>query len=397
MTLRARILVADDQRDVATTLTAGLRDAGASLSYVTDGETALQRVKEGGFDLVLLDMKMPPGDWGGLWLLAEFRDLGVRVPVIALSGEGGQRQTIEAMRMGAHDWVDKGAAGVELLERCSELLDKVRGESIAAAATSLPSPVAHDIFRCVTASDLERSTKHALHALESVVRFSALMSLADRDDTARGIPGVSTPQFTRPSLGTWLTAARALAADERVESPGSSWLAAVVPDKSSLPPLQQLVKLRNDLSHAGHEPTDAEADAARRCLTDVSHRLTSAWRWQLHEADAMEFDGEAFDVRTRVHAGTSSPVPSTFRSGSPVRTGELFLVGPEGRVILMAPWLARLEDPSGAIGVYDTVALGRSGSDDGPISYVDPATRRRGLSSADPGARWSQIRHHLER
>ena len=63
---RARILVADDQRDVATTLTAGLRDAGAFLSYVTDGEEALQRVAAGGFDLVLLDMKMPPGDWGGL-------------------------------------------------------------------------------------------------------------------------------------------------------------------------------------------------------------------------------------------------------------------------------------------------------------------------------------------
>ncbi|GAB3799721.1 hypothetical protein GCM10027605_13880 [Micromonospora zhanjiangensis] len=60
----ARILVADDQNDVARTLSEPLRLRGASVVHVTDGAQALKEVRRGGYDLALLDMKMPPGDWG---------------------------------------------------------------------------------------------------------------------------------------------------------------------------------------------------------------------------------------------------------------------------------------------------------------------------------------------
>lgn len=397
MKLRARILVADDQRDVATTLTAGLRDAGASVSYVTDGEEALRRVTAGGLDLLLLDMKMPPGDWGGLWLLTQFRHLGLTLPVVVLSGEGGQRQTIEAMRMGARDWVDKGAAGAELLDRCSGLLAEIRRESVAVAARTLPSPVAHDLSRYASTTGVERSTKHGLHALESVIRFSALLALADRDPRVRGIPGVNAAQFTRPSLGTWLTAARALASELGPDTPASAWLVSVLPDKSSLTPLQRLVKLRNDMSHGGHEPTEDEAEDVRICITDAAHRLASAWTWKLHEVVAMEFDGQSFHVKTRLHAGASASVPSAFRSPSPARTGDLILVGCEGRAIPMAPWVTMLREPPGAIGVYDTVTFSKRDSDDAPVHYVDARSRRRGLLAIDPAATWSRVSHHVDR
>ena len=85
-----------------------------------------------------------------------------------------------------------------------------------------------------------------------------------------------------------------------------------------------------------------------------------------------------------------------FRSPSPARTGDMFLVGPAGRAIPMAPWVMTLHERAGAIGVYDTVALSERDADDAPIHYVDAATRRRGLLATDPATTWSRIRHHVE-
>jgi DNA-binding response OmpR family regulator len=206
------------------------RGAGAALTYVTDGEEVLRQVKAGGVDVVLLDMKMPPGDWGGLWVLSQLREHGLTVPVIVLSGEGGQRQTIDAMRLGARDWVDKGAAGRELLERCGGLLGDVRQGALEVAARQLPSPVAHDFGRYATASGYGRSVTEGLRALEGTVKFAALLALAARPEDARGIPGVQAAQFARPSLGTWLSVARRLVDEGDRDSPAATWLAALLPE-----------------------------------------------------------------------------------------------------------------------------------------------------------------------
>jgi CheY-like chemotaxis protein len=94
----ARILVADDQLDVARTLTEPLRAAGATLRFVSDGMEALDSIRAGGHDLLIADMKMPPHDWGGLWLLEQLKQRRYGIPCLVLTGEGQQRQTIEAMR-----------------------------------------------------------------------------------------------------------------------------------------------------------------------------------------------------------------------------------------------------------------------------------------------------------
>ncbi|MFD0501571.1 response regulator [Streptomyces rhizosphaericus] len=136
----ARILVADDQTDVARTLCSPLHKAGAQLRFVPDGQTALAEIATRSIDLIIVDMKMPPEEWGGLWLLRRLSLDGWRIPTLVLSGEGSKQQVIEAMRLGSADWIDKDAAGEELLGRCTHILRDRLEQSLQLASTHLPTP-----------------------------------------------------------------------------------------------------------------------------------------------------------------------------------------------------------------------------------------------------------------
>jgi len=394
MTLnRARILVVDDQRDVAVTLTSGLREAGAVLSYATDGEAALRLVQAGGFDVVLLDMKMPPGDWGGLWVLTQLRERGLSVPVIVMSGEGGQKQTIEALRLGARDWVDKGAANSELVTRSTELLDAARVGALTSAARTLPSLVAHDLERYAKASGHDRLEKEGIRALEGIVKFGAAMALASRPKGEGAIPGVQLHHLARPSLGTWMSVAQGQAAKGGDASPAAVWMLALIPERKSVSLIQELVTLRNDIAHGGHDATPEQSATLRGFLIDVAHRLASSWPWKLHVVTSLEFDGTSFDVRTKLHSGTTPPESSSFISSSAARTGDIVLVGPDGRQLPLNPWLAVVDvDGKDNVGIYDSASLPRRGSNADPaLQYADPVSRQRGLTPRTGGATWSQL------
>src|SRR3954467_13752707 len=95
---RPRILFVDDQRDVAVTLSKLLPKGSFECRFADDGEAALTRLSAEVFDLAVVDLRMPPDDWGGLWLLRELSERGLAIDTLVLSGEGGQSETIEAMR-----------------------------------------------------------------------------------------------------------------------------------------------------------------------------------------------------------------------------------------------------------------------------------------------------------
>ena len=124
----ARILVADDQPDVARTLTSPLRAGGALLRFVGDGQQAMEAIRAGGIDLLIADMKMPPNEWGGLWLLEQLQQHQIEIPTLVLSGEGQQRQTIQAMRFGARTGSRKAGPTVNWrpIARCSWKLHSVK-------------------------------------------------------------------------------------------------------------------------------------------------------------------------------------------------------------------------------------------------------------------------------
>jgi hypothetical protein len=163
--------------------------------------------------------------------------------------------------------------------------------------------------------------------------------------------------------------------------------------------VQNLVNVRNDIAHGGHDATEAQSDTLRDCLVDAAHRLSTAWRWQLHVVLSMEYDGTSFNVRTRLHAGTSVSTPSEFVSPSPVRTGDVVLLESDGRSLPLAPWLAVVHvEGQDVVGIYDAAPLPkRDTNTDTPLQYTDPVSRSRGLPARTTVATWSQIRHHVDR
>ena len=120
-----KILWADDQVDVVKSFSRLLDSLNPFLEFCSSGEEALDAINRVHFDLLILDLKMPPGEWGGLWLLEQFNRKEIHLPVIIMSGEGSQAETIKALRLGADDYITKDNVEDELLERVSQLIQKL--------------------------------------------------------------------------------------------------------------------------------------------------------------------------------------------------------------------------------------------------------------------------------
>ncbi|WP_328521146.1 response regulator transcription factor [Kribbella sp. NBC_00359] len=388
----ARILVADDQVDVAKTLCHPLRAAGAVVRQVADGQQALDEVLLGGYDLLILDMKMPPDDWGGLWVLERLKDAGSRLPVMALSGEGGQRQTVQALRLGAKNWIFKEDAFSELEPLCTALLEGAHAEAFEGIAAIGPSPLAHRFAR-YRAAPPGRVVTEGLRAFEGVIQFAALLGLATLEPAEAGpLRGFSADQIARPSLGTWNSLLNALRPAAVPGSAFSTLCRALSPHKKSTQDMRSLVKLRNDIAHSGYEPTDDDSNALRRFLVEAAHRITSNWPWQVGVATSMDYDGAAFDVQTLCFIGLGQPRPVVYRSNLPIRSGTVLLLRGDGSApVSVSPWFSSVD---GVLHVLDGIKQRRRSQPDpvAPMLFADPITGNRDVEVlADPGANWSRL------
>ncbi|CAM3253840.1 sigma-54-dependent transcriptional regulator [Rhodothermus bifroesti] len=101
----ATILVVDDERSIRRTLREILEYEGYAVEEAVDGEEALQKVREGRYDLVLLDIKMPRRD--GMEVLRTLSEQLPELPVVMISGHGTIETAVEATRLGAFDFIEK--------------------------------------------------------------------------------------------------------------------------------------------------------------------------------------------------------------------------------------------------------------------------------------------------
>ena len=115
-----RVLLVDDETDFVTTLAERLRLRGMGAETVSNGVDALAALGGGGFDLMVLDVKMPGMD--GLDLLRLVRRQYPTLPVILLSGHGSTRDGMEGMRLGASDYLVKPVDIEELMDRMAEAM-----------------------------------------------------------------------------------------------------------------------------------------------------------------------------------------------------------------------------------------------------------------------------------
>jgi len=109
-----RVLVVDDEEPIRRSLRIGLRAQGYDVLIAGDGRTALDACREDQPDLVLLDLGLP--DRSGFEVLEELRTWS-DIPVIVVSARHGSSDKVDALDLGADDYVTKPFGMDELLAR----------------------------------------------------------------------------------------------------------------------------------------------------------------------------------------------------------------------------------------------------------------------------------------
>jgi DNA-binding response OmpR family regulator len=133
----SRILVVEDNANLAYGLTASLELEGHQVAVARDGAEGLRAVRETAPDLVILDLMLPEMD--GYRVLKTIRAEGRDVPVLILTARGAESDKVLGFRLGADDYVTKPFGLLELLARVGALLRRAR--PVPAEAAPAPGVV----------------------------------------------------------------------------------------------------------------------------------------------------------------------------------------------------------------------------------------------------------------
>ncbi len=119
-----RILVVDDEPAIRRALRPPLMELGFQVAEASRGEEALQALRGGTYDAVLLDINMP--GIGGMETLRRIRSFAPRLPVLMLTVRDDEEDKVEALDFGADDYVTKPFSTRELIARIRSAVRRVR-------------------------------------------------------------------------------------------------------------------------------------------------------------------------------------------------------------------------------------------------------------------------------
>ena len=116
----ARILIVEDETDMARGLQYNLEARGYEVILASDGEAGYQAALSGAPDLVLLDVMLPKRD--GYDVCRALRKVAPRLPVLMLTARGGENDLVLGLKLGADDYIRKPFSTAELMARIEALL-----------------------------------------------------------------------------------------------------------------------------------------------------------------------------------------------------------------------------------------------------------------------------------
>lgn len=123
-----KVLTIDDEKIVRENIAAFLEDLNYEVIEASDGKAGLELFKNAKPDIVLCDLRMPNMD--GLEVLEQIREISPETPIIMISGTGVVHDVVEALRLGAWDYIVKPINDMEVLEysikRCLERAQLLR-------------------------------------------------------------------------------------------------------------------------------------------------------------------------------------------------------------------------------------------------------------------------------
>jgi two-component system, OmpR family, alkaline phosphatase synthesis response regulator PhoP len=116
------VLIVDDEKNILLTLSQSLEVLQLETDTATNGEEALAKLKEKEFGLILLDIRMPGMD--GMQVLRQVREIRPDIRIIMISAYGTIGLAVEAMKLGAVDFIQKPFSPEEIRALVSRVLDR---------------------------------------------------------------------------------------------------------------------------------------------------------------------------------------------------------------------------------------------------------------------------------
>ncbi|MBT3487968.1 MAG: response regulator [Desulfobacula sp.] len=111
----SKILLVDDEEIFADNMAKLLQNRQYKVTAVYNGESAIKALEKENFDVIVLDLKMP--GMNGIATLKKIKNLGLFTETLLLTGHGSVESAIEALRMGAYDFLAKPCEIDDLVEK----------------------------------------------------------------------------------------------------------------------------------------------------------------------------------------------------------------------------------------------------------------------------------------
>ncbi len=153
------VIVVDDERTIRLGLTASLESLNVGITEAVNGEDALEKLRERNFRLMLLDLKLPGMD--GMEVLRRAREIRPEMRVIVITAHGTIENAVDAMKLGAVDFIQKPFAPSEIRELVSRVIDRDAIEEQKAADYASHFELAK---RCIAEKRYDDAAEHARKA-----------------------------------------------------------------------------------------------------------------------------------------------------------------------------------------------------------------------------------------
>jgi DNA-binding response OmpR family regulator len=165
-----RVLVVEDNADLAFAVTTALQSEGFDVAIAGTGPEGVESARRRDADLIILDLMLPGFD--GYRVIRTLRGEGIETPILVLTARGEETDKVKGLRLGADDYVTKPFGAMELLARVDALLRRSR--------ISAPAPVL-DYFGDVEVNRVARTVKRRGVAVSLAPKeFDLLIALMDR-------------------------------------------------------------------------------------------------------------------------------------------------------------------------------------------------------------------------
>jgi DNA-binding response OmpR family regulator len=154
------ILIVDDEKNIRMTLSQSLESLGVETDMAGNGEEALAKLKEKDFSLMLLDIRMPGMD--GMEVLHRVREVRPDIRIIMITAYGTIESAVEAMKLGAVDFLQKPFDPEEIRELVSRVMNREKLEEQKGGDYSSTLELAK---RCIGDRHFDAAVEHVRRAI----------------------------------------------------------------------------------------------------------------------------------------------------------------------------------------------------------------------------------------